>query len=228
MTSQIKVYTSQIISFLYTKPKEKVDMILEPLQAMLQLALLSICPVGTKLQINENILHLQSPTFIQPISRWYYSDKKDDLFFLYSVIKRYIKWYNPLINEDSPLTQELYSLITAMSIEGLNQLFKTYSSSDSNTIIQVIQMYKSLLEQNNDKILSDEYMDIDKTKMNIDEVFENIIKIYDPILLAIIHNTLLLLKDDMENFYTIINGLNMILDKKKREIKEWIKCNLSV
>ena len=32
-------------------------MILEPLQSMIQLALLSICPVGTKLRIKENILY---------------------------------------------------------------------------------------------------------------------------------------------------------------------------
>lgn len=62
--------------FAYSKPKGKIDTILEPLQSMIQLALLSICPVGTKLRIQENILYLQSPTIIQPFSRWYHSDKK--------------------------------------------------------------------------------------------------------------------------------------------------------
>ena len=65
-------------------------MILEPLQAMVQLALLSICPIGTKLRIQENILQLQFPTLIQPITRWYNADKKDDVYFLYGVIKRYL------------------------------------------------------------------------------------------------------------------------------------------
>ena len=35
--------------------KEKSDMILEPLQVMIQLALLAYCPIGTKLSISENI-----------------------------------------------------------------------------------------------------------------------------------------------------------------------------
>jgi len=168
MSSLLQIQPAQSLQFLYNafinnRPKDKIDMILEPLQAMVQIALLSTAPVGTKLQIQENILYIQTPTFLQPVSRWYHADKKDDLYFLYSVIKRFIKWYNPIINKKSPLTQELYQLITTMSIEGLNNLFKTYSSSDSNTVIHVIQMYKNLLEYNNDKIMTEEYMlDVDK------------------------------------------------------------------
>ena len=35
-----------------TKKKEKLDFILEPLQAMVQLSLLSYCPVGSKLTLS--------------------------------------------------------------------------------------------------------------------------------------------------------------------------------
>ena len=145
------------------------------------------------------------------------------------MIKRFIKWYNPIINKKSPLTQELYQLITTMSIEGLNNLFKTYSSSDSNTVIHVIQMYKNLLEYNNDKIMTEEYMlDVDKNKINIDEVFEKIIVIYEPNLLNVIYNTLLLIKNETDSTiqHNIIDGLTMILYKNNQQIKEWIKLNL--
>jgi hypothetical protein len=223
--------TLQSMNLFNNKLRDKTDMILEPLQAMIQIALLSICSLGTKLTIKENILYLQYPTLIQPISRWYNCDKKDDLFYLYSVIKRFIKWYNPTINKDSPVSQELYDLITLMGIEGLNNLFKTYSSADSNTVIQVIQMYKSLLEQNNDKILGDEYMaDENKNKINMDEVFVKIINIYDPTILDIIYNTLILIKNEPEEVHhgSIIGGLNMILAKHMKIIREWIKCNLMI
>ena len=50
-------------ALIYNKQKDKIDMILEPLQSMIQLALLSICPVGTKLRIKENILYLHNPAF---------------------------------------------------------------------------------------------------------------------------------------------------------------------
>jgi len=226
-TSITSIYQSLTAS----KTKDKVDMILEPLQAMVQLALLSICPIGTKLRIQENILHLQSPTIIQPFARWYYSDKKDDVYFLYGVIKRYIKWYNPQINKKSPVKQELYDLITSMAIEGLNNLFKTYSSSDSNTVIHVIQMYKNLLEYNNDKIMADEYLiDVEKNKINIDEVFENIVGIYEPIFLNMLMNMLELVKaeeNDINRVY-MMDGLNLILYKITKAIQDWIKVNLTL
>jgi hypothetical protein len=213
----------------HSKSKDKCEMVLEPLQAMIQLSLLSVSSVGTKLRISENILHLHTPDLTQPIIRWYNADKKDDLYFLYSVIKRFIKWYNPQVNKNSPITLELYQLIASMTIQGLQNLFKTYSSSDSNTIIHVIQMYKNLLEYNNDKILLDEYLvNVDNSKINIDEVFEKIIIIYEPDILAVIFSTLTLLRNETELPYqfAIIDGLNMIMSKTHRIIHEWINTHL--
>lgn len=216
-------------AFSHSRQKDKIDTILEPLQAMIQLTLLGICPIGTKLRIQENILQVQPLSLMQPLSRWYNTDKKDDLYFLYSVIKRYIRWYNPTSNKKSLLSVELYQLITAMAIEGLNQLFKTYSSCDANTVIHVIQMYKNLLEYNNDKILLDEYIvDVEKNKVNIDEVFERIISVYDPNILQVVYHTLLLIKqENNDNIQSHnIDGLNSILSKYNIAIKEWIKLNL--
>jgi hypothetical protein len=145
------------------------------------------------------------------------------------VIKRYIKWYNPLINKKSPVSAELYQLITTMASEGLSNLFKTYSSSDSNTVIHVIQMYKNLLESNNDKILVDEYIvDLEKNKVNIDEVFGNIIGVYDSHILQIILYTLKLIREEQDkgNQECSMDGLNRTLFKYNRAIKEWIKVNL--
>jgi hypothetical protein len=213
----------------HNRQKDKIDTILEPLQAMIQIALLSICPLGTKLRIQENILYVQTPTLIQPITRWMNADKKDDLYFLYSVIKRFIKWYNPSSNKKSTLGVELYQLITAMAIEGLGNLFKTYSSADANTVIHVIQMYKNLLEFNNDKILVDEYIvDIEKNKVNIDEVFERIISVYDTNILQVIYHTLYLIKHETNGNHQSYNmdGLNLIMNKYNQSIKEWIKLNL--
>lgn len=236
MNSIVAINPAQSIQNLYhainsimsAKPKDKVDMILEPLQSMIQLSLLSTCPIGTKLHIEENILYLQAPNLIQPVARWYHSDKKDDLYFLYSVIKRFIKWYHPANNKKSPLSLELYQLISSMSIEGLTILFKTYSSCDSNSVIQVIQMYKNLLEFNNDKIMMDEYLANEQQKINIDEVFERIIVIYDKTILQIVYNTLLLIKNEEapDNQFHMINGLNIIFRKYNKRITEWIKVNL--
>jgi len=224
-----KAFSMLYNTFVYNKQKDKIDMILEPLQSMIQLALLSVCPVGTKLRIKENILYLQSPNIAQPFVRWYNADKKDDLYFLYAVIKRFIKWYNPALNANSIMPIQLYQLIIAMSIEGLSNLFKTYTTSDSNTVIHVIQMYKNLLEYNNDKIMIEDYIvDGERNRINIDEVFEKIIGIYDANILQAMHVLLLQVKAETEMGYkyNIIDGLNIILNKYNIIIKEWIQLNL--
>ena len=115
-----------------------------------------------------------------------------------------------------------------MSMEGLNVLFKTYSSCDSNTVIHVIQMYRNLLEFNNDKILMDDLLIDEKQKINIDEVFEKIVDIYDETILKVIFNTLSLIKQEseIEHQQCMIDGLNLLLNKYNKLIKEWVKLNL--
>lgn len=212
----------------FHKSKDKIGMVLEPLQAMVQLSLLGTSPIGTKLTIQENILYLQTPNLIQPLSRWYNSDKKDDMYFLFQVIKRFIKWYNPTINKNSIVTKELYQLIISMSIEGLNNLLKTYGTSESNTVIQVINMYKDILEMDAVPKNSNIVNDLSDNHINIDEVFINITKLYDPTILTIIYNILLLIQkeEDATVIISYIDGLNMITSRMNKMIREWIKVNL--
>lgn len=218
------------LNFLYNslflhKTKDKIHMVLEPLQSMIQISLLSVLPIGTKLTIQENLLYLQTPSLIQPLNRWYNIDKKDDLYYLFQVVKRFIKWYNPEISKKSPLSKELYQLIIKMSIDGFDNLLKTYNSLDNNPIIQVVNMYKNLLENNDieiDKIFND--------KVNIDGIFENIIEIYEPNLINIIHNTLIIIQkeENIGNINIYINGLNLIMYKNNKVIQNWIKTKLIV
>jgi hypothetical protein len=135
------------------------------------------------------------------------------------------------MNEKSPVSPELYQLVTSMAMEGLNQLFKTYSSSDSNTVIHVIQMYKNLLEYNNDKIMGDEFLvDAERNRINIDEVFEKIVGIYDGTLLSMLQNTLELVRaeEDETNRVYMMEGLNLILYKVTKAIRDWIRVNLTL
>ena len=66
-------------------------------------------------------------------------------------IRRFIKWYNPSnygsshgVNNISPISSELYGLITRMAIIGLESLLKTYNTSDVTTVIQIVEMYKKM------------------------------------------------------------------------------------
>ena len=61
--------------------KERFDIILEPLQAILQLACLSFCPIGTKLTIQNNLLYVQPPSWHQGIMRRYNNDTQGRCIF---------------------------------------------------------------------------------------------------------------------------------------------------
>jgi hypothetical protein len=228
MNSIFTIQPGQLKTLYHTisfhKTKDKIAMVLEPLQSMIQLALLSASPIGTKMTIQENILYLQLPGITQPVSRWYNADKKDDVYFLFQVIKRFHKWYNPTISKKSPINSNTYELIKKMSLEGFDNLIKTYGSTDSNTIIQVLTMYKSLLASGN---ISDDKVNTDD-KINLDEVFEDVITTYSANLINIIYNTLLLVEkeEDPEALMQYIDGLNLIMAKNNKQIQNWIKVNL--
>ena len=133
-------------NFIQSKIKGKQNIILEPLQVMVQLALLSFCPIGTKITINNNILSLQTPTITQPINRWFNYDKKDDIYHLFQVIKRFIKWYNNGPNANNGIINNIfYSILVEQSKKGLDNLIKTYQNCEMLTIIPVLNMYKELL-----------------------------------------------------------------------------------
>ena len=207
------------------RSRDKIDTLLEPLQAMIQLALLSVSPLGTKLQIDENILFLQRPTLLQPLTRWYHADKKDDLYFLYMVIKRFTKWYGPS-NPKTPLSENLYTLLRKMASTGLEQLFKTYRSADAQTVIHVIQMYKNMLDTSHDRVQLEEFLvDVDR-KINIDEVFERITALYDENLLHTVYYALCLIQKQPTDAH--VEGLTRLLGTVQETIQEWIRAHLIV
>jgi hypothetical protein len=144
-----------------TKKKERFDIILEPLQAILQLSLLSFCPNGTKLHIENNLLKIQLPNYSQGLLRWYLKDSKDDLFYLFYVCKRFPKYYKHLKkimvsdevhrekNKDKDNNYEtspnLYELLVLLSVKGLDRLISTYSNVDKISLLHTLELYKLLL-----------------------------------------------------------------------------------
>jgi hypothetical protein len=219
-------------NFIQTKIKGKQNIILEPLQVMVQLSLLSFCPIGTKITINNNILSLQPPTLVQPINRWFNYDKKDDIYHLFQVIKRFIKWYSN--NSNSIINNLFYSILVEQSKKGLDNLMKTYQNCDMLTIIPVLNMYKDLLNTCDvNKIHPEEKaetIEISEINKNIDQIFFNISTIYTKETIDVVFHILQLLKKEtnsniIENY---IEGLNLILLNINIKITIWINDNLII
>ena len=205
---------------LNTHVKERSDMILEPLQVMIQLSLVSKCPIGTKVSVSDNILQIQQPYLYQGILRWWQADNKDDLYYLFHAIRRYYKWYK---NQDS----KIFNSILETAIQGIDRLIETYSQcNDKQSIVHTLSLYKNVLSLDTPALFSDSS---NNEVINIDNVFENITKLYDKRLLKIIHNLLLLFKEEQneENRLLYLNGLTQILTPLNKQIKSWIHENLT-
>ena len=129
------------------RKKERFETILEPLQAILQIAMLAFYPVGTKITIKNNIMMLQSPTYSQSMSRWYNNDTKEDLYFLFNVFHRFKKFYAHY-KADAPdsVQHRLYALLIDLSQTGINKLIRTYGQTDKPHILQTLTMYKFILD----------------------------------------------------------------------------------
>ena len=128
------------------KTKERFDIILEPMQAMTQIALISFCPKGSKLSISNNLLSIQTPTWIQGLTRSYNHDRRDDLFFLFNAIIRFNKFYS-FMKSKTGEEYKLYELVLRLSKRGIDNLLQTYSSSDQPSLLHTLQMYRTMLER---------------------------------------------------------------------------------
>jgi len=203
-------------NFLKNKPKERIDMILEPMQAMIQIALLSFCPEGTKLSVRANLLHLQWPSFSQGILRWMNKDSKEDLYFLFNVFRRYYKWYK---KEDN----KIFKYILELSKKGLEKIIRTYQNSGNHSIIQNLEIYRSILNSDNHELFQ-----VDDNEITIDCVFRTITKLYSMKFLLIVYNTLRLMEDekDKKRQMYYFKGLQEIMIPLQEKIRTWILENL--
>ena len=118
---------------LNTHVKERSDMILEPLQVMIQLSLVSKCPIGTKVSVSDNILQIQQP-YLYRILRWWQADNKDDLYYLFHAIRRYYKWYK---NQDS----KIFNSILETAIQGIDRLIETLVNAMINNQSFILYPY---------------------------------------------------------------------------------------
>ena len=167
------------MELLSTQQKEKSDLILEPFQVMVQLALVGFCPIGTKISISNNILTLQKPTLFQGAVRWWQSDNKDDLYYLFHAIRRYMKWYKDPNNK-------ITAFILTLAKKGLTRLIETYAQSDKKSITQTLSLYKNVLDLEKEDIFKEN----NANTINMDNVFENIKILYTDNIYRLVYNAL--------------------------------------
>lgn len=203
--------------------KERFDIILEPLQAMTQLAFLAFYPKGSKLSINNNLIFIQTTNWTQGLLRSYNNDKRDDVFFLFTSIIRFNRFYGYLREENDEF-RNLFDLLIKLGKLGIDNLIQTYANVDQASLLHTLQMYRTILEKP-DLFVNDE-IQTDNSKKDIDEVFIKIRDIYSTQELNILYHTLLLVEKTPDHYEHYMNGINAIMTPKYTAIKKWINDNI--
>jgi len=210
ITSNLIKYASNIT----TKKKEKLDIIVEPLQACYMLSLLAFLPNGTKFSIQNNILYLQEPSVVQGVSRWYNSDTKNDIQYLVVIVKRFLDFYK---NKHI----KLYDLMKKILLLGLEKLIETYMNADKNFLIQTLQICKILI--NDEKT---EFLELIEKK-ELDTILINVTDIYSDECIELLYIYLINIEKDPDNINNYYEGICSVFKIYNQKIKLWISKNLS-
>lgn len=173
------------------KKKERFETILEPLQALLQIAYLSFTPIGTKLTIHNNILYIQPPNYSQSIVRWYNNDTQEDLFYLFNIFYRFKKFYYFLCGKDggnggnnvaagvavkdcehpaNKVNKKLYELLIELAKNGIGNLIRTYGQTEKIHILHTLQMYKNILETDTEMTKQNQRPDVYNHNHEVDNL----------------------------------------------------------
>lgn len=221
MDSLLKIYQALVTD----KRKERFEVILEPFQAMTQLAMLSFCPEGSKLSISNNLLYVQIPSWKQAIQRAYNHDQRDDLFYLFKMISRYNKFYGHM-QKESGYKGKLYATLSELGKKGIDRLIQTYSSAQGGTLIHTLQMYRAMLDKPELLETSPQPQQDTEVEANMDEVFIKIREIYTDSHFKAVHNVLTLAAADPENYASYLDSLNLLMHPTASGIRKWIHDNL--
>jgi hypothetical protein len=131
--TNIDIYSSP--SILQYKP------IIDPLSVIIKLAIISNRPIGTKLFIKHNIIHIQEQGIFQGLCRYIYKTNRNDLQYLYNPIECACKHY--LDKEYRKKVPQIKNLFICAQ-RGILQLIETYKET---MIIKVcLNYYYTLID----------------------------------------------------------------------------------
>jgi hypothetical protein len=116
--------------------------ILDPLSVIIKLAIISNKPVGTKLLIKNNVVHIQEPGPFQGFCRYINKSTKNDLQYLYNPIQLACQYFmNEEYREENPQIVELFECAQ----RGIEKLLETYAN---DSMIQLCLNYYYILIEN--------------------------------------------------------------------------------
>ena len=184
-TTETDVSNNEIV-----KPVVKTP-ILDPLSVIVKLAIISNKPVGTKILIKENVIHIQEPGLFQGLTRYIHKTNRNDLQYLYNPIQLACKKY--LNKNDRKKTPEIVDLFICAQY-GIVKLIETYQG---NTVINLcLNYYHSLIENFVKELYTPLFRDDEITPLYTDLLLYDLSNIWTPEKIKIVLDMIHFLSDD--------------------------------
>ncbi len=187
--------------------------ILDPLSAIIKLAVISNKPIGTKLRIDNNIISLQEPGPFQALCRYILKSNKTDIQYLYNPIEIACNNYlTKNIIQQNPKIKDLFKCAQ----NGILKLIETYKSCSVMRIC--LNYYLSIIsnhldEKHNDSLFRKDGM----SPFYTPEIIDKLSKIWTQDKIKIILNLTSFLSSD-ESAETNVKSLETIIDGIDKQV----------
>lgn len=190
--------------------------LLDPLSVIIKLAILSKKPIGTKIFIQNNILHLQEPGPFQSFCRIIFNTNKTDLQYVYNPIQ--IACQRFLTKEFIQKTPRMKNLFL-FAQDGLQNLMETYNSC--SIIVLALNYYYIIINNHIEQIYNENIFRRDSmTSLYPKDMVDELISKWKDEKIKIVLDLIVFLKTDSmaaNNVKSLENILENI-DKESREI----------
>lgn len=183
--------------------------ILDPLSVIIKLAILANKPIGTKINIKNNIIQFQDPGIFQFVSRYMNNSSKTDLHYLYNPIKIACSYFLEHKENNTKKASRIKKLFETSQI-GLKNLIETYRNS---SIVNVcLNYYFSMIsnyidEKNNDNFFQKDNM----TSLYTDDVNAKLMDLWTDERIKIVLDLVDFLSKDKSALHNV-KSLENILD----------------
>ena len=241
------MYSTNTIYNMFSNGKRRecfFEIILEPLQAMIQISLLGFYPIGSLLKIDKNILYIQGTQSNKVLPRGNYNNLKDCLFYLLNAIVRFNRYYNNIQEIQNNNLFNLFNLLNKLTIIGINSLIVTYNQVTNVSLLHNLIMCKLFLESklnsnnsnntnntnNTEKKFNNNNNDLSlmTDRKDIDDIFTYISKLYSIEDYNVIYNKLLLLEKNPQYYNECTKEINSILNPINSKIKDLLYHKISL
>jgi len=187
--------------------------VLDPLSVIIKLTIISNKPIGTKLRIDNNIIHLQEPGPFQALCRYFLNSNKTDIQYLYNPIEIACKNYLTKISiQQNPKIKDLFKCAQ----NGILKLIETYKSCSVMRIC--LNYYLSLIsnyleDKNNESLFRKDNM----SPFYTTEIIDNLSKIWTQDKIKIVLNLTTFLSSD-DSAQTNVKSLETIIDGIDKQV----------